>query len=179
MYELTTATTGTHSVFLNDIERVWTFAANNYNPETDSIDTQTIGQQVRCALITSSIRSLAANIPTDLICQLVEAGICTATQAIVHIQQKPDAEDWVKAIAAISPQLDLSFREQVLETALGDITLIDDSFLSRGDALAEIIPHMPEGLLPKAHQLLNKMGFGERFPATSFGNSIRNSRKIQ
>lgn len=165
-YQATTATTRTHSVFLNDIQRVWTFAANNYNPETDSIDTQTIGQQVRCALITSSIRSLAANIPTDLICQLVEAGIWTATQAIVHIQQKPDAEDRVKAIAAISPQLDLSFRELVIETALGDITLIDKSFLSRGDAFAEIIPHMPEGLLPKAHQLLSKMGFGERFPAT-------------
>lgn len=164
-YQATTVTTGTHSVFLNDIQRVWTFAANNYNPETDSIDTQTIGQQVRCALITSSLRSLAANIPTDLICQLVEAGIWTATQAVIHIQQKPNAEDRVKAIAAISPQLDLSFREQVLETALGDITLINDSW-RRGQTLAEITPHLPEQLLPEAHQHLNKIGYFDRFSAT-------------
>lgn len=163
-YQATTATTGTHSVFLNDVKRVWTVATKSYHPSKNTIDAQTVGEQIRCALITSSLRSVAANISADLIYLLVESGIWTATQAIIHIQQKPTPKERVTSIAVLCPLLDMALRDQVLATALNDVALVENSTLSRGDVLAKLIPHLPETLLPKANQYVNEMGWLEAYP---------------
>ena len=60
-----------------------------------------IGLRCRYALMTTSLNSLAGNIPTELLAALVESGTWLPSQALAYARQVPDAEQRVQAFSRL------------------------------------------------------------------------------
>ena len=62
-----------------------------------------IGLRCRYALMTTSLNSLAGNIPTELLAALVESGTWLPSQALAYARQVPDAEQRAQAFSRLLP----------------------------------------------------------------------------
>jgi hypothetical protein len=85
--------------FVMDVARAWKLAEHQF----DQNPAQSIALQLRYALITTTLNSLAKNIPVELMAVLVERGIWTPVQGLAHVQQIRDSFScrcitWVSAI---------------------------------------------------------------------------------
>jgi len=123
--------------YLTDLEQAWRSVEGEVRWD--------VGHQVRCALIESSIRSLAGNISPGLLLQLVETGLWSAARALAHIPPMPEERQRVQALTKIMPILPVSLKPEVLVAARG----ITDE-LARADALRWVAPHLPEELRAEA-----------------------------
>ena len=104
-----------------------------------------VGRQVRCALIESSIRSLAGNISPDLLRQLVETGLWSPARALAHISPMPDESQRAQALAEIMPILPAPLKPEALAAAR---RIMDEG--ARADALSGLAEHLPEALKAEA-----------------------------
>ena len=134
---------GAYGGYLQDIQRVW--------QKCDLVDKKVmgtggkaiyIGQQIRCALIESSIHSLASNIPPDLLRQLIRHKIWTPQQAIAYIRQMTDSDQQFQSITDLISYLLETQSIEVLEVTR---ILSDDE--KRASVLGTIAQRMPEYLL--------------------------------
>src|SRR5687767_12206219 len=82
--------------YLTDLALAWQWAES---------DGWNVGFQIRCALIESSIRSLAGHLPSDLLCQAVEASIWSPGKALTRIQEIPEERQRAEALVQIAPLL--------------------------------------------------------------------------
>src|SRR5271165_3763987 len=64
-----------------------------------------IGLGCRYALMTTSLNSLAGNIPTNLLAALVESGTWLPSQALAYARQVPDAAQRAQAFSRLLPHL--------------------------------------------------------------------------
>ena len=100
-----------------------------------------IGLGCRYALMTTSLNSLAGNIPTELLAALVESGIWLPSQGLAYARQVPDAAQRVQAFSRLLPRLSEHERDQALRQALEAARAIGDEG-SRARALAALAPHL-------------------------------------
>ncbi|MCA2553266.1 MAG: trypsin-like serine protease, partial [Microcystis sp. M04BS1] len=137
------------ATFIKDISRAWQLA------EADFVDnpSQSIALQVRYALITTSLNSLAGNIPPELIALLIEHEIWTPAQGLAYVRQNQDDEKRAKGLRLISPYLPPT----LLPEALAIAREIGDKY-SRALALGGLAPHLPESLLPEALEVARGIG---------------------
>jgi hypothetical protein len=98
-----------------------------------------VGQQVRCALIESSICSLAGNIFLELLVQLVETGLWSPARALVLISQMANAWQQADALASLAPRLP----EALLPEALAAAVAIEDTD-AKVKALRGLAPYLSE-----------------------------------
>ncbi|MFM7279004.1 MAG: NB-ARC domain-containing protein, partial [Microcystis aeruginosa] len=103
------------ATFIKDISRAWQLA------EADFVDnpSQSIALQVRYALITTSLNSLAGNIAPELIAALVKHEIWTPAQGLAYVRQNQDDEKRAKGLTAIIPHLPPALLPEALEIARG------------------------------------------------------------
>ncbi|NEO69397.1 NB-ARC domain-containing protein [Moorena sp. SIO3H5] len=101
--------------FVKDVSRAWAIAAGNFTENP----TKSISLQCRYALITTSLNSLAGNIPPRLMAALVENKIWTAAQALAYVRQSQDSRSKVYALKAISKYLPPSLLPEALDCAKG------------------------------------------------------------
>lgn len=141
-YRTSELLTETHSSFLIGISHVWQRANDN----------QAIGEQIRCALITTSLRSLATSIPSQLIANLVKLKRWTPTQALTYIRQASRLEDRIEAIVTIWPFVPEQLQISIMEDALADVASCKDSY-EKAKLLTSLIPNLPISLLDKAFKL--------------------------
>lgn len=149
------------SGYLTDLDRVWSFADRKEN----------IGWQIRCALIESTIHSLAGNIFAELLAQLVETGLWSPARALAHIPQMPDGWRKAEALEKLAPLLPHELLGEALAAARGiqyeyfranavsglathlSVAQLEEALVmargmqdnhSRVKALASLVPWLPE-----------------------------------
>ncbi|BBH40438.1 hypothetical protein myaer102_29960 [Microcystis viridis NIES-102] len=139
---------GKTAIFIKDVSRAWQLAEEHFieNP------TKSIGLQVRYALITTSLNSLATNIPPELIAALVKHEIWTPAQGLAYVRQNQDSEKQAAGLTAISSYLPPALLPEALEIARG----IGDEY-NRARALTGLAPHLPE-VLPEALEIARGIG---------------------
>ena len=126
-----------YASYLTDLERAWRSVEGEARWD--------VGRQVRCALIESSIRSLAGNISPDLLRQLVETGLWSPARALAHIPPMPDERRRAQALAEIMPILPAPLKPEALAAAR---RIMDEG--ARADALSGLAEHLPEALKAEA-----------------------------
>jgi Ubiquitin binding region len=101
-------------------------------------------QRLRCQLVLSSIRSIGANTPWELLVATVKAGVLTYRQ-VAHWLEFQQPTDRAQALGALAPYLPAELRAEVLAEALAAARAIEDSG-SRGSALGALAPYLPAAL---------------------------------
>ncbi|TRU05238.1 MAG: trypsin-like serine protease, partial [Microcystis sp. Msp_OC_L_20101000_S702] len=131
---------GKTAIFIKDVSRAWQLAEEHFieNPS------ESIGLQVRYTLITTSLNSLAGNIPPELIALLIKHEIWTPAQGLAYVRQNQDDFRRAAGLTAISPYLTPTLLTEALEITRG----IGEEY-SRAVALIGLAPHFPE-VLPEA-----------------------------
>jgi hypothetical protein len=140
---------GKTATFIKDVSTAWQLAEADFanNPS------QAIALQVRYALITTSLNSLAGNIPPELIAALVNNKIWTPAQGLAYVRQNQDDQMQAKGLTAISPYLPPTLLLEALDTARA---IGNQGY--RAEALTELAPYLPEGLLPEALEVARAIG---------------------
>lgn len=123
------------SGYLTDLERVWSFAEEKEN----------VGWQIRCALIESTIHSLAGNISPDLLAQIVETKIWSPARALVHLAQMPSDEDKESGLKKLAPLLPVELMREAFIVA----NSIQEE-IQKARALRELAPYLSSQLLAEA-----------------------------
>jgi hypothetical protein len=131
--------------YLADINQAWRIAERHYNATSSVCSGESIALQCRYALIQVSLKSLAANIPPNLLALLVAEGIWTPTRGLAYSRAIPDSAQQVEALTSLAPYLP----EALLQEALHILFEIDD-LVTRADALSRIAPHLTEEMLREA-----------------------------
>ena len=121
--------------YLDDIRRAWRLA--------EKADGDAIGLQCRYALLTTSVNSLAGNIPPALLLALVEKGVWQPAQALAYARRIPDHEQHAKALMKLSPFVLETERFFVLQEALVAARDIRDEQL-RCNTLAKLAQYLLE-----------------------------------
>ncbi|GCE58654.1 NB-ARC domain-containing protein [Microcystis aeruginosa] len=142
---------GKTAVFIKDVSRAWQLAEEHFIENKS----ESMGLQVRYALITTSLNSLAANIPSKLIAALIQHEIWTPAQGLAYVRQSQDDKKQAAGLRAISPYLTPTLLPEALEIARG----IGDKF-NRVEALTGLVPYLPE-VLPEALEIAR--GIGDKF----------------
>ena len=140
---------GKTATFIKDVSRAWQLAEADFvnNPS------QAIGLQVRYGLITTSLNSLAGNMPPELIAELVKHEIWTPAQGLAYVRQNQDDGKQAAGLRAISLYLPPALLPEALEVARA---IGYES--SRAEALTGLAPHLPESLLPEALEVARSIG---------------------
>ncbi|EGJ34304.1 MULTISPECIES: NB-ARC domain-containing protein [Moorena] len=131
---------GNTANFIKDVSRAWAIAADNFTENP----TESISLQCRYALITTSLNSLAGNIPPTLMAALLQNKIWTPAQALAYVRQNKDYSSQVTGLEAISEYLPPSLLSEALDCARGI-----SNELSRVNALVTLARHFPD-VLPEA-----------------------------
>ncbi len=125
--------------YLTDLEQAWRSVEGEARWD--------VGRQVRCALIESSIRSLAGNILPELLLQLVETGLWSPARTLAHIPQMPDEEQRARALGAVISQLPDAMRLEALAAARETLDVYQRSIALNGVAL-----HLSDDLRDEAYR---------------------------
>jgi hypothetical protein len=97
---------GAYGGYMLDVSRIWKLCSDINRQEIQEAKRPTmLGEELRCALISSTLHSLSARISPDLLVQLVGKQLCTLPQALAYIRQMPDAGNQSRSIAKLMPYL--------------------------------------------------------------------------
>ncbi|MBD2598847.1 NB-ARC domain-containing protein [Microcystis viridis] len=140
---------GKTATFIKDVSRAWQLAEEHFIENKS----ESMGLQVRYALITTSLNSLAANIPSELIAALIQHEIWTPAQGLAYVRQSQDDDKQAEGLRAISPYLTPTLLPEALEIARG----IGHEY-NRARALTGLAPYLPESLLPEALEVARGIG---------------------
>ena len=102
--------------YMSDVARAWSLADREMR---SSPSARALGRQLRSALITASIGSLAANIPAPLLVELVKTRLWPAAQALAFARRIPDRVQRGRALAELGPHLDAAGLPEALAAARG------------------------------------------------------------
>ena len=140
--------------YLADLARAWGSVDQHARDRPHGI-----GLQCRYALITTSLNSLAGNIPPALLAALVESNMCLPSQGLAYARQVPEAAQRVQAFSRLLllPRLSEHERDQALSQALEAARAIGDEE-SRAEVLAALAPHLTPPLLGPALEAARAIG---------------------
>jgi hypothetical protein len=149
------------AAYLRDIRLAWQLAER----ATDDALLQgelaaSIGLELRYALITASIVSVAARIPLALLVALVDKQLWTPPRALTYASQIPNPDTKAEALASLAPHLPEPDRHTALSDALTAIRSISNPD-SQADALAGLAPHLPPDQLATAFELARTLEYSD------------------
>ncbi|NCQ93031.1 MAG: trypsin-like serine protease, partial [Microcystis aeruginosa LG11-05] len=136
------------AIFIKDVVKAWELAEADFANNSG----QSMGLQVRYALITTSLNSLAGNIAPELMDALVKHEIWTPAQGLAYVRQNQDSEKQAEGLRAISSYLPPALLPEALEIARG---IGNEDY--RVKALTGLAPHLPE-VLPEALEIARGIG---------------------
>ncbi len=145
---------GTVADYMADVARAWLLAENVSESMIKKGEiAQTIGLEIRYALISASINSLLTNIPPELLVALVEKGIWTLNKGLAYARQIPNWVTRMKVLILIlnlpKSQLLEAEREEIIKGLLDEAIKIQNAD-SRSWVLVRIVPHLPESMREEA-----------------------------
>ena len=132
---------GSFGGYLGDVRACWERAAAEDGRAAARGDAAAhLGDEIRCALIEASIRSLAANLPPELVAALVRHHQWTPRQALAYIRQNPNKWKRVETLEKLLPFLE---RPEHLAEALAAAREIQEAY-PRARVLAALAERLPE-----------------------------------
>lgn len=178
---------GSYSGYLQDLDRVWRHCkiADRLNINQGK-KAYFLAKQIRCALIKSSIHSLAKNIIPELLSLLVEYKVWNIQQALVYISQIISPIQQAQSIINILPLL----TERDFARVIAATNEIQDSFFGRAQALEAMVQNAPDIYLMDLYntalqireerdlsRILSKIS--ARLPNSQLGDLITIAHKIE
>lgn len=115
-----------------DVERAWA-RAEEVATGIDAQPGARIDLELRYALFAVSVNSVAGNVPTDLLLQMMDRGIIIPTQAVELAQEITDARSKAEALTALVPRLTGDMRGTAQREALASVALIPDGYWRAGE----------------------------------------------
>jgi len=131
---------GSYSGYLRDLDLVWRWLVSE--------EGWNIKRQINCALVRSSIRSHAGNIPPALLVSLVKTKLWSPQLGLSFARQMPEAEQQAKSLAIIMPYLPEALKTGVWQESLKATKKIRDE-RHREWVLAELLPSLAKGGFPQ------------------------------
>ncbi|MGM1058710.1 BTAD domain-containing putative transcriptional regulator [Saccharothrix sp. Mg75] len=129
--------------YLADVTALWVHLAHRTDEALAAgRPASTLVDEARCALATSSINSLTANIPADLVVALVKAGMWTPARAVAHARRLHAPPARALLLAALVPLLPDHLRPPAVAWALAAAR--DPVTHITGDVLTRIAPHLTD-----------------------------------
>lgn len=142
--------TNTLLEYMKDVDRAWALA------ETDSRNLLARGEvprpvtlELRYALLSASVNSLAANIPPSLLLELVARKKLPVEEAIGYARRGPDPLGRAEALLMLANALGDPYRDDLLTEALAAACAIDDE-QARTAAVTRIAPWLENRDIPTA-----------------------------
>ena len=132
--------------FVTDVARAWQLAEDDKQVEVNL--PHLVGLQCRYALMISSLNSLAANLPIELLFELVRKNVWTPEQGLAYALQNPNPDRKTRSLAKLADHLPPNLKELALSKALVAAREIEDEYY-RVEALSTFVDKLPE-LLPEA-----------------------------
>jgi predicted HTH transcriptional regulator len=136
---------GQNTQFVIDLERAWKITEQMYEKNAS----QSMGLQIRYALIFSTLNSLAINIPANLMASLVKNKKWSPMQGLAYARQAQTSSQCSEIIQEIATFLPVILIPEALEVVRG----IQDEYF-RASALSRLVTHLPENLLSKALEIV-------------------------
>jgi hypothetical protein len=127
--------------FVTDVARAWQVAEQQYEQNPSGA----IALQLRYALITTTLNSLAKNIPVELMAALVKHGLWTPAQGLAYAQQAQKSRKRAEILRALARYLPSTLLEIALKVARD---MQDEE--CRAWALRGLATYLPAALLPEA-----------------------------
>jgi len=145
---------GQNAVFIEDVSRAWNLSEKeSENQIEQGRKSSFIGLEIRYALIYTSINSLSANIPVNLLVAFLETKKWTEAKAFIYAQKEPKPyERTIKLISIYQKTKDESIKKELMERALDVASKIEDEHLCLR-ALSAIVSHLNG---PKKDELIEK-----------------------
>lgn len=137
--------------YLEDVSRAWKDAEAGYLSADELEAAKILGLQVRYALITSSIYTLAFNTLPALVISAVKQGLYTPLQGLTFARLTPDKRQRSASLAALAFYLPPNKRIEALKEALATALEIEDAN-DRAWALVSLVQKLPSGEKPLALQ---------------------------
>ena len=109
--------------FVTDVARAWELAEASW---TETTLPQVVGLQCRYALMITSLNSLTANIPVELLIALVQKNVWTPEQAFAYIEQSSNPEKKVYLLTQLVNHLPPNFKTLAFSKALAVARRIQD-----------------------------------------------------
>jgi histidine ammonia-lyase len=167
--------------FVTDVGRAWTLAAQAYETQP----TESIVLQWRYALITTTLNSLAQNIPPELIARFVRTQFWSPAQGLAYVCQAQQSYQRAAGIEALAQFLPQALFDEALETARN---LQDESY--RASALSALAPHLPESLFDEALETARNLqdesyrasalsALAPHLPESLFDEALETARNLQ
>ncbi len=135
--------TGKVGAYLADIELAWQLAEQVTDRGTTGQERiASVALELRYALITSSLVSIAANLPPVLVAALVSRGVWTARQALAYAARIPDADSKAATLLLLARLPSLKKADLVAQVRQIAVTMEND--IQRGWVLAALARLVPE-----------------------------------
>lgn len=131
---------GQTASFLGDVARAWRLSESE---DTKVPCHRDVVLQIRYALITTSLNSLAKNLPTPFLTALVEKGVWIPVQALAYARQVPDVTERAVALAGLAVHLPEPLKKEIQYEALAMVRAIEDPNV-RAKWLLDVAPYLPE-----------------------------------
>lgn len=120
-------TANTLSQYVNDVSRAWELAETTSRTAVDKGETpSSVTLELRYALLTASVNSMAANVPSALLLELMRSGRFPVEEAIAYARLTPDPLNRAQALLALGRSLPEPQRSRLLSEALGAARAVDD-----------------------------------------------------
>ena len=120
--------------FVTDVARAWQLAEKSC---TETTLDQVIGLQCRYALIITSLNSLAANLPIELLIALIQKNVWTPEQGLAYVLQSSNPQQKANLLTNLVNHLPSNLKELGLSKALAAAREIQDKY-SRAQALSSL-----------------------------------------
>ncbi len=133
---------GAEDGFLGDLRNAQERASDILLSGTDDARIGVVARQCRFALVTSSLTSLARNIPPSLLRALIREGPWTPEHALAYVRRMVDESARASGLASIAQELPRPMLADALEIVR---TLADES--ARAYTLGRIAPSLGEDLI--------------------------------
>ena len=138
------------SEYLGDLQQAWLLAEAAAGADVQGQRVSpAIPLMLRYALLTASVNSLAANLPPNLLRELVQRDRLPLAEALAYARRGPDPLGRSEALLALGIDLEEPQRSETLLEALGAAQAIDDEQWRTG-ALTRIVPHLPKSARTEA-----------------------------
>ncbi|MFD7479033.1 hypothetical protein ACFV8Z_44870 [Streptomyces sp. NPDC059837] len=89
--------------------------------------------ELRYALITATVNSIAGNVPSDLLVLLTENGLATPGQALELAREITDPRTRAEALTVLLPHLSGDTRAEAVREALASVQLVPDGYWRAGE----------------------------------------------
>jgi hypothetical protein len=177
---------GAFGGYLKDVHRVREVCSKlALSLNKEGTRTTYLGELIRCGLIEASLRSLAENIPPELIAILKRDKVWTLPQVLAFVRQMPSAEQQSATLSALPDYTDDHELPEVLDAARA----IQEEW-PRAQALATLVERLPVEQLGQVLEVARAIqdeelraqalaALAERLPVEQLGQVLEVVRAIQ